>query len=332
MAARPSSGLPAAAQSGYPGAVVTYTLNVSNTDSVSHTFDVPIAHNAWPTAASTPIGPVAAHTAQPFTVTVAIPADAVAHSADTADITVRAQYNPAMSATAILTTTAIALPTVDLEPTTASQFGGAAEQLTFMLSMSHTDVLSHTFDVHIVGDGWADTPVGPVAPHSPTPITVTILNPPYALGYTTRVANVIVQAQDNSALTATAVLTAVVTPYWDVRLAPATQAKADEIGTTVVYTLAVINQGNVEDTYTLTLEGNHWPASLSLTQTLITTTPRIAGYVSISAYVTIPITATTGMTDALRITSHGTGVTAFSDLVTTARRFYDVFLPLLRRD
>jgi hypothetical protein len=321
-----------AAQSGYLGTVVTYNLNISNTDSVSQTFDVLIDHNAWPTAASTPIGSVAAQSAQPFTVTVAIPGNAAAHSTDAATITLRAQSNPVLSATAILTTTALALPTVEIEPTMATQYGPSPAQLTYVLHLSHTDSLTHTFDVMLVGNGWAATPIGPAAPGSTQPLTVTILNPPYALGYTTSVANVTVQAQDNPALTATAVLTAVVTPRWDVSLAPATQAKASAIGTTVVYTLALINEGNVEDTYTLTLEGNQWPASLSLTKTLVTTIPRIAGYVNISAFVTIPATATTGMSDALRVTAHGTGVTAFSDLVTIAQRFYDVFLPLVRRD
>ena len=325
--------LPAhATQSGYSATAVTYTLNVSNTDSVSHTFDVLIDHNTWPTAASTLIGPVAAHASQPFTVTVAIPAGAVANTADTADITVRAQANSALSATAILTTTAIALPTVAIEPMATTQFGPSPAQLTYVLHLSHTDSLTHTFDVNIVGNGSAATPIGPVAPGSTQPFTVTVFNPPNALGYTASVANVTVQVQDNPALTATAVLTAVVTPQWDVRLAPAMQAKAGEIGTTVIYTLAVINQGNVEDTYTLTLEGNQWPASLSLTQTLVTTTPGIAGSVQITAFVTIPVTATTGMTDALRVIVHGTGVTAFSDLVTTAQRHYEIYLPLLRRD
>jgi hypothetical protein len=34
-----------------PGASVTYTLNVSNTDEVAHTFDVAIENNTWLTNA-----------------------------------------------------------------------------------------------------------------------------------------------------------------------------------------------------------------------------------------------------------------------------------------
>ena len=77
-----------AAQAGYPGTVVTYTLNLSNTDSVSHTFDVLIDHNTWPTNAATPIGPVAAQAAQAFTVTVAIPRNAAAGATDVAQVIV----------------------------------------------------------------------------------------------------------------------------------------------------------------------------------------------------------------------------------------------------
>ena len=89
------------AQSGNPGASVTFTVNVSNTANVTHTFDVAINNNTWPTVAITPIGPVAAHSALPFTITVTVPAATMAYQADIAQIVVSAPSGLILSGTAI---------------------------------------------------------------------------------------------------------------------------------------------------------------------------------------------------------------------------------------
>lgn len=211
----------AATQSGHPGTVVTYTLSVSNTDSVSHTFDVLVGHNNWPTNAATPIGPVAAQAAQPFTVTVAIPDDASAQNADAATITVRAQDNAVLKNTAMLTTTVAG---VALTPRNAAQIGRIGSTVTYHLTLTNTDNLSDTYHLSLASNIWL-TQVGPLsmtlAPQASQPLTVTVV---------------------------------------------------------------------------------------------------------------IPLTATHGLTDTAHLTAQGTGVAAFSDLVTTAVGPYAVFLPLVKRD
>ena len=209
-----------AAQAGYPGTVVTYTLNLSNTDSVSHTFDVLIDHNNWPTNAATSIGPVAAQAVQPFTVAVAIPGNAVAHSTDAAIITVRAQDSQVLSDTAILTTTATFVPGITLEP--------------------------------------------------------------------------------------------------------AQLVRTAEAGEWVTHTLNLTNTGNFTDTFAVDYSGHHWElqGSLSVTLAAWTGTP-------LSVTVHVPLTATTGLSDTAHLTVTGTGVFAFSDLITTASRLYAVYLPLI---
>ena len=211
----------AATQSGHPGTVVTYTLSVSNTDSVSHTFDVMIEHNNWPTNAATPIGPVAAQAAQPFTVTVAIPDDASAQNADAATITVRAQDNAVLKNTAMLTTTVAG---VALTPGTAAQIGRIGSTVTYQLTLTNTDNLSDTYHLSLASNVWL-TQVDPLsmtlAPQASQPLTVTVV---------------------------------------------------------------------------------------------------------------IPLTATHGLTDTVHLTAQGTGVAAFSDLVTMAVGPYEVFLSLVRRD
>jgi hypothetical protein len=192
-------------------------LNVSNTDSVTHTFNVTIDHNNWPTNAATPIGPVAAQAAQPFTVTVAIPDDASAQTTDTATITVRAQDNAVLKNTAMLTTTVAG---VALTPVAAAQIGRIGSTVTYQLTLTNTDNLSDTYHLSLANNVWL----------------------------------------------------------------------------TQVYPLS------------MTLAAQ---ASQPLTVTVV-----------------IPLTATPGLTDTVHLTAQGTGVAAFSDLVTTAVGPYAVFLPL----
>jgi carboxypeptidase T len=222
-----------------------------------------------------------------------------------------------------------------ITPSSMFQAGDESAVLTYPLQVTNTDLISHTYDVLLSGYPYAisvATPVGPVLPHDTVLFTVTIVNPPYALGCATNVVNVTVKAQDSAVLSATAVLTAVVTPRWKVALLPTIQSKTGITGTTVIYHLDVNNQGNVADTYHLTLEGNHWLTSLSLTQTLVTVTSRYGGSEEITAFVTIPFTATPGQTDAVRIIATGTGTTAYADLTTTTQRSYAIDLPVIRRD
>jgi hypothetical protein len=244
-----------------------------------------------------------------------------------------ATLNGVIAYTGLTTTqdiTLTQLPLPIIAPATMTQTGESAAALYYGLQVTNTDVISHVFDVVVSGRASGPTNVGPIPPQGGIPLTITVYNPPYALGNETSVANVTVQAHDNPALSATAVLTAIVTPHWAVGLAPAIQSQTGVTGTTLMYQVYVINQGNVSDTYTLTLGANQWPTSLSLTQTLVTVTPRYVIPVEFTAFVSIPVTATPGTTDTVRIIATGTGDSAYADLTTTAVAT-KIYLPIIRR-
>jgi Zn-dependent M28 family amino/carboxypeptidase len=320
-----------ATQAANPGTLVTYTLYVSHTDVAAHTFDVSIANNTWPTTAATPIGPVAAQEVQPFTVTVAIPGNTAAHSSDAAYVVVRAQDDQAFSTTAILTTTANALPTVTLEPLVAVQSGNPSVIVTYTLYISHTDIAAHAFDVTLDHNSWpatVTTPISALPGNVARPITVTIAIPGNAIGQTADTTHVTVSAQDNALLTDTALLTTTAEIVPAVLLTPSAAAQSGGVGTTVTYALMLTNTGNLSDTYQLSLVNHVWLVQVDpLSMTLASQASQ-----PLTVTVAIPLTATQGLSDTVRLTAHGTGVTAFSDLVTTAQRLYEIYLPLLRRD
>jgi subtilisin family serine protease len=316
-----------AAQAGYPGTVVTYTLNLSNTDSVLHTFDVSIANNTWPTNAATSIGPVAAQAVQPFTVTVAIPGNAAAHSTDVATITVRAQDNLSLSAQAIVTTTAKALPIVSLEPAMATQAGNPGALVTYTLHISHTDVASRTFEITLMHNSWptaVTTPIGPLPGNVAEPVTVTITIPTDTPAYSTDTVHIVASAQDGMIISNTALLTTTANFVPGIQLEPAHVTRTAQAGEWITHTLNLTNTGNFTDTFALDYTGNLWDAQGPLSATLAagSGTPLFVA-------VHVPPTATNGLSDTAHLTITGSGVFAFSDLITTASRLYAVYLPLI---
>ncbi|CAG0954623.1 partial Zinc carboxypeptidase, partial [Planctomycetaceae bacterium] len=144
----------AAAQSADPGTTITYTLQLSNTDSVAHTFDILSGAHAWPINAPTSLGPVNAQSAVPLTITVSIPANALANSADIVTLTAQAQDNSLVQANATLTTSANLVRGVQLEPASAQQDGLINQAVWYTLTVSNTGNWTDTFSLNATLAHW----------------------------------------------------------------------------------------------------------------------------------------------------------------------------------
>lgn len=97
----------AATRSGAPGAVVTYTLRVTNTGDVSDTFQVSAGGHHWTTTVDpAAVGPLAAGGGGDVVVGVAVPVSAVVGTTDVVTVTVASRGDPGVAATVSLTTTA----------------------------------------------------------------------------------------------------------------------------------------------------------------------------------------------------------------------------------
>ena len=94
-----------AAQSGNPGALVTYTLALTNTGDASDTYTMTVSNTAFTTAVTpSSVGPVTAGASQNVTVTVQLPAN-IGGLRDIAVVTATSQGDPTKSASSTLTTT-----------------------------------------------------------------------------------------------------------------------------------------------------------------------------------------------------------------------------------
>ncbi len=130
-------------------------------------------------------------------------------------------------------------------------------------------------------------------------------------------------ASDSATLTTTAI-------GYAVGLTPDSLALSGSWGETVAYTLTVSNLGNIADTISFTYTGNTWEVLLPV----ISLDLDIGESAEVVVYVTVPMDAGIGDTDALNLTATSAGdpsVSASSTLTTTATG-YRMLLPLAMKN
>jgi len=117
-------------------------------------------------------------------------------------------------------------------------------------------------------------------------------------------------------------------PTFQLALTPTLATQNGNPGAVVAYTLRVTNTGLLTDTVTFTNTASMWPISFSTHG--LTLAPGTGD--SFQVFVTIPATATVGITDTVTVTalSHGDSTRASARLTTRAD-WYKTFLPLVVR-
>jgi hypothetical protein len=141
------------ARAGLPGETVTYTLTITNSGTVSDTYDLAASGNAWPTSLSTASIQLNAGASTPFNAYVTVPPGAMPADSDTASVTATSQGDTAKSATAHLTTTVMPAYGVLLSPGT-SLAGLPGQTVTYTVAMTNTGLLADTYDLTTTGNAW----------------------------------------------------------------------------------------------------------------------------------------------------------------------------------
>lgn len=102
-------------KSGTPGSNVTFTLSLENTGDASDTFDLSVGGGAWTSQISPASLTLDANASTTVTVVVSILASASPRDTDTVTVVAASQTDPAINASLLLTTTAVA-PTATVPP------------------------------------------------------------------------------------------------------------------------------------------------------------------------------------------------------------------------
>jgi uncharacterized repeat protein (TIGR01451 family) len=103
----------------------------------------------------------------------------------------------------------------------------------------------------------------------------------------------------------------VLAPPYDLSVSPASQTDGTRAGSVISYTETVQNLGYNDDVFTLATSGNQWPTTLwdSSFTTQITQTGSVApgATVDFGVEVSVPVTATSGMTDTVSVEAASMG-------------------------
>jgi uncharacterized membrane protein len=122
-------------------------------------------------------------------------------------------------------------------------------------------------------------------------------------------------------------LTTTTAAVYALSLTPFSASSVGLPGEMVVYTLVLSNTGNIGDLFTLSREAPGWPTEIS---PVLTTLER-GGWQTVSVTVTVPTTATSGMSETAVILASGSGDLGETRL-STACVWHQLFLPLLLMD
>ncbi len=173
-----------------PGTSVTYTLWLTNTGTVTDTFELNLSGAAWTTTLSAPtVGPLAPGAAVLVTVTVAAPSEVISGTVDVATleaVSLEDPRTPPVSATAELRTRAWQVPPppeygVSLAPALSEGAVRPGASVTYTLWLTNTGTVTDNFALSLTGGRWASAlsmvTAGPLAPSATTMFSVTVTAP-----------------------------------------------------------------------------------------------------------------------------------------------------------
>lgn len=196
------------ALAGDPGTAVVYTVWVSNTGNMPDTYDLALSGNVWNASLSASTLPLSPGTSANVTVTVEIPAAALAGESDMVTLTALGQTGASDSAG--LTTTANAVYGVAATAVTAALSDLPGTAVTFTVQLTNTGNVTDTFAL-VASSTWTATLSAlsqTVGYDASALVQVVVRIPPTAVEGASDVITVTVTSQADGNVTASVLLTA----------------------------------------------------------------------------------------------------------------------------
>ncbi|MGQ0600245.1 MAG: S8 family serine peptidase [Anaerolineales bacterium] len=201
---------PNAAKSGIAGSTVTYTVNVTNTGTLSDTYNIALSGNAFTTTTPATVGPLNPNATAVVPLTVTIPLTASVGATDTVRVAIISQGNGISSASVLLTTTVRApLFGVTVSPTTSLGVGVLGATVTHTLTVTNVGEVTDTFTVTVAGNTFttaAPISAGPLSPNASAQLFITVTVPLTVTGPLTDTATVALTSRTDPTKTASATL------------------------------------------------------------------------------------------------------------------------------
>ncbi len=315
-----------AAGSGNPGAVVEYTLHVTNTGNASDTIAISL-NSPWSAISDTASGFILAAGASKdvkISVTVSTGAAGGAQNTTTARFTSKDNVT---SDTATLTTTANAVYGVQVTPDSSARTGAPSTNVSYTLHVKNTGNAQDTFTLSKGASDWTTTVQSSVtvAAGATADVPVQVSIPGDVLDGDAASVTISATSQADGSKTTQVTLTTTVGIVYGVISTPSQTAGAGDPGAQVEYVLHVTNTGNTSDTFNIGISGD-WPA----VSDTVSGFPLLAGAsTDVKVTVTVPADAAGAACKdtTVTFTSASDGTTLVSSkLTTTANSMYGVDL------
>lgn len=314
---------PLTSQNSDAGQTITYTINITNTGEIDDVYNLSAASSeSWAVAITPLTVTLNIDDSTAIEVEIVVPNAAAGGTVDTTTITAVSQTDPDVHDSVQLFTP-VNHPEITFTP--------AELQATLSLTSTATHSLTifnlggSALEWSIVEEGGAqlggctaaDLPwltlshtSGTTLRGESSEIEVTFNSSGYPAGEYT--GQLCLDSNDPTLTTNTLPLTMTVVAEATYGLAVTadTTAITNTAGATITYTVWVTNTGNVNDTYTVELSGHSWDTEASPTS--LTLTPGAMG--ELLMMVTVPMTATHGMTDTTLLIVSSQGDNTLSEM------------------
>jgi hypothetical protein len=167
-----------AAQSGEPGSMVDYTLQLTNTGNYTDTFELDYSGNTWDVSLPVTTTTLSSGESLDVHVEVNVPADALDGAMDTVSVTVSSLADPLVTDHSMITTTAEILPVyaVELSPNEAAQTGAPGDTVVYSLMVTNTGNITDTYEITATAVWDVQLPVMgfTLGPGESAPLTVNV--------------------------------------------------------------------------------------------------------------------------------------------------------------
>lgn len=318
------------------GETVTYTLDISNPGLVTDTYSITLSSHTWDTSLSTPVvGPLPPGATTSISLTVTIPVTALGNQTEYLTVLATSQKAVHKTDASTLSTTALTDGLL-LTPFSQSSFGPPGSVITYSFSLTNTSILTDVFNLSLSGNSWENqlsTPSLEIAPGDSQLVQVIVQIPLTALGNDLDQSTLTAQSTNDPthAAVATATTTATTAGF---TLTASQKNLQGYSGTNVTFNLQINNLLNTAEYYTISLTGQTWTSSAP-----VTVGPANPGApVNFLVTVSIPPSATTGMSDTVTVTVtmlDDPSIQASSALTTIALEppieDFSIFLPVVIR-